>query len=175
MWEATVDTRRRRGRFVVTFVLCAGALLTLYSFPYARYGLREDWFARYLAAYARVVGVCLRLFDPAVRVAGAEILGRASLTVAKNCDAMDVNIVFAAAVLAFPARWSRRAVGIAAGTGILALANVVRIASLYHVIVRWPGEFEVVHAEVWPLVMVAIAFVAFVRWARWVETPDAPA
>ena len=167
------DIRRLRVRFVVTFVICAGVMLTLYSFPYAQHGIREDWFARYLSAYARLTGAFLRLFDSGIRVSGTEIVGRVSLTVAKNCDAMDVNIVFAAAVLAFPARWAWRAIGIATGTAALAIVNVVRIASLYHVDVHWPGQFEVVHAEIWPLLMVAIAIGTFLRWSRWVEARDA--
>ncbi len=148
-------------------------MLTLYSFPYAQHGIREDWFARYLSAYAHLTGAFLRLFDSGIRVSGTEIVGRVSLTVAKNCDAMDVNIVFAAAVLAFPARWAWRAIGIATGTAALAIVNVVRIASLYHVDVHWPGQFEVVHAEIWPLLMVAIAIGTFLRWSRWVEARDA--
>ncbi len=137
MWDPA-ETRGRRVRFLVTFAVCGGALLTLYSFPYAEDGLREVWFARYLSAYARLAGAFLHLFDPAVHVVGREIVGRVSLAVAKNCDAMDVNILFVAAVVAFPARWSRRALGVAAGTALLTAVNVVRIASLYHVDVRWP-------------------------------------
>ncbi len=171
MWDPA-ETRRRRVRFVVTFAICAGVLLTLYSFPDAEHGAREAWFARYLAAYAHLAGAFLRLFDPAVHVVGRQIVGRVSLAVAKNCDAMDVNILFVAAVVAFPARWSRRAVGMAAGTALLAVANVVRIASLYHVDLRWPARFELVHAEIWPLVMVAIALGAFLRWSRWAELPE---
>ena len=70
---------------------------------------------------------------------------------------------------------ARFVLGIAVGTALLAVVNVIRIISLYHVIARWPDKFEVVHAELWPLAMVAIAFVAFLRWARWVEALDAPA
>ena len=168
------EIRRLRVRFAVTFVICAAALLTLYSFPYAQHGIREDWFSGYLSAYAGVTGAFLRVFDSGIHVAGTTIVGqRVSLTIAKNCDAMDVNIVFAAAVLAFPARWAWRAIGIAVGTAALAIVNVVRIASLYHVDVHWPGQFELVHAEVWPLLMVAIAVGTFLRWSRWVEARDA--
>ena len=165
--------RGRRVRFAVTFAVCAGVLLTLYSFPYAEHGIAEGGFARYLAAYAQITAAFLRLFDPQVHVAGTDIVGRVSLTVAKNCDAMDVNILFASAILAFPARWRWRAAGIAAGTAGLAVVNVVRIASLYHVDVHWPQRFELVHAEVWPLAMVAIAVVMFFRWSRWVEANHA--
>jgi exosortase/archaeosortase family protein len=169
------ELRRRRARFLGTFVLCAGTLLILYSFPYAENGAKERCFIDYLAAYARVTGAVLRLFDSGIRVVGREIVGTVTLTIAKNCDAMDVNIVFAAAVLAFPARWRARLLGVAIGTGVLAIVNILRIASLYGIDARWPGSFEIVHAEVWPLLLVALAVAMFLGWSRWAETTGARA
>jgi exosortase H (IPTLxxWG-CTERM-specific) len=168
---AEPDLRRARIRFAVVFAATGGALLTLYSFPYAEHGVREDWFARYLAVYARLAGVVLHLFDSGVRVVGNDIVGRTSLTVAKNCDAMDVTLLFSAAVIAFPAPWRRRLVGIAAGVAALTIVNVLRIASLYFVDLRWPSAFETIHAEVWPLLIVVLAAGAFLAWSRWAQAP----
>jgi exosortase/archaeosortase family protein len=171
---AEPDIRRARIRFAVVFAVVGGALLTLYSFPYAQHGVREDWFARYLAVYARLAGLVLRIFDSGVRVVGNDIVGRTSLTVAKNCDAMDVTLLFAAAVVAFPAPWRRRFAGIAAGVVGITVVNVLRIASLYFVDLRWPSAFETIHAEVWPLAIVALAAAAFLAWSRWAQA-TAPA
>src|SRR5581483_5351110 len=170
---ATMDVRRMRIRFAIVFGAVAGLLLTLYSFPYAEHGFREIWFARYLAVYAHLAGWLLHLTDSSVRIVNSDLVGRVSLTVAKNCDAMDVTILFASAIVAFPVRWRERAVGIVAGVALLAIANLVRIVSLYYVGVHWPAAFEAVHAEVWPLGMVALAVAAFVVWSRWAA--DAPA
>jgi exosortase family protein XrtM len=161
------DARRARIRFAVVFTLVAGALLTLYSFPYAEHGFREDFFSRYLAAYARVAGFILGAFDSGAHVVGNDIVGRVTLTVAKNCDAMDVSLLFTAAILAFPARWSRRLFGIVVGVAMLTVLNVFRIVSLYFVDVHWPAAFELVHAEVWPLAMVVSAVAAFLFWSGW--------
>ncbi len=163
------DIRRARIRFAAVFAVVGGVLLTLYSFPYAEHGVREDWFARYLAFYARLAGGVLRLVDVGVRVVGNDIVGRTSLTVAKNCDAMDVSLLFAAAVVAFPARWSRRLAGLCVGVAALTAVNVLRIASLYFVDLRWPSAFETIHAEVWPLALVAFAAGAFLVWSRWAQ------
>jgi exosortase/archaeosortase family protein len=165
--EDARDARRRRLRFAAVFTVVGGTLLTLYSFPYAAHGLREVWFAGYLTTYARLAGGVLHIFDRGVRVAGSEIVGRTTLIVAKNCDAMDVNILLAAAILAFPARWARRAAGIAVGVTLLLAANLGRIVSLYYVAVSWPRSFELIHAEIWPLGMVALAVAEFLIWSRW--------
>jgi exosortase/archaeosortase family protein len=168
------DIRRARLRFALIFAAVSGVLLAFYSFPYAAHGVREDLFNAYLSGYAWIAGGVLRLTDPSVHVAGTELVGRTSLVVAKNCDAMDVNILFLAAIVAFPAPWSRRAIGAAAGLGLLVVANVIRIVSLYHVAAASPRAFEFVHGEAWPLAMVALAVTAFLVWARWsARSPDA--
>lgn len=161
------DARRMRLRFAVVFTAVGGTLLTLYSFPYAEHGAREDWFASYLTTYARLAGFVLHIFDRGVRVVGSQIVGRTTLTVAKNCDAMDVNILLAAAILAFPARWARRAAGITIGATVVLVANIVRIVSLYYVAVSWPRSFELIHAELWPLGMVVLVVAEFLIWSRW--------
>jgi exosortase/archaeosortase family protein len=167
MANAASALRRARLRFALVFVAVGGALLALYSFPYAENGIDEGGFHRFLALYARLAGAVVGLFDHGVRVVDVDIVGRASLTVAKNCDAMDVNILYVAAVVAFPAPWARRALGLVAGLAALVVVNVLRITTLYFVEVHAPGAFEVVHAEVWPLALVLLAVGAFLAWTRW--------
>lgn len=161
------QVNRARVRFALIFASVAGALLAVYSFPYEEHGLREGLFSWYLAAYARAAGAVIRLTDPVVRVAGAQIVGRTSLVIAKNCDAMDVNLLLVAAIVAFPAAWSRRLVGIAGGVALLSVVNVLRIVSLYHLNARSPAAFEFMHGEVWPFAMVALAVGVFAAWSRW--------
>jgi exosortase family protein XrtM len=161
------DLRGARLRFALVFALSAGVLLTIYSFPYAEHGMREDGFTWYLGAYARLSGWVIRLFDPSAHVAGRDIVGRTSLTIAKYCDAMDVNLLLIAAMLACPSPWKHRLVGIVAGVGLLSVVNVARIVVLYQIGVHAPGAFEFVHAEVFPMLMVVLAVGVFVVWSRW--------
>ncbi len=74
---------------------------------------------------------------------------------------MDVNLLLVAAMIAFPAPWKRRLVGIVAGVGLLSLVNLLRIVALYQMNVHAPRAFEFIHAEVFPLVMVVLAVGAF--------------
>jgi exosortase/archaeosortase family protein len=161
------DLKRARLKFALTFAVVAGTLLALYSFPYAQYGLSESFFEKYLSAYARMTATFLQIGDPSVHVVGRQIVGRFSLTVVKDCDAMDVNILLAAAMMAFPSPWPLRVVGIAAGVALLLAANVARLVTLYQIGARWPRAFDVMHTEVWPLALAAFAVTVFVVWARW--------
>jgi exosortase/archaeosortase family protein len=168
------EAGRARLRFALIFASVAGVSLGLYAFPYAAHGARETLFAGYLAAYARAAGALVHLTDPAARVTGAEIAGRTSLVVAKNCDAMDVSLLLVSAIVAFPARWTRRLAGIAGGLALLTAVNLLRIVCLYQINLRAPDAFEFVHAELFPFVMVAVAVAAFAFWSRWSRAVDGP-
>jgi exosortase/archaeosortase family protein len=164
------ELRRVRLRFALVFAGIAVVLLALYSFPYAEHGIREDWFSSYLSLYASLAGGALRLWESNIRVTGVQIDGRTSLTIAKNCDAMDINILFTAAVLATPTTWRKRGLGLALGLTVLVAVNVLRIVSLYFVRLHWEHSFEFIHAEVWPLAFVTITVLAFLAWSRWALT-----
>jgi exosortase/archaeosortase family protein len=90
------------------------------------------------------------------------------------CSGADAIALCAGAILAYPARWSMRTAGAAAGVGLILLLNTVRIGTLG----RAAGSaslFEMLHVYVWPfLLALAIAGYAF-TWMRLADrTPAAP-
>jgi exosortase/archaeosortase family protein len=107
-------------------------------------------------------------------VHGRHLTGRFSLEIVKNCDAMEVNILFVSAVLAFPEKAWKRLVGIVCGLPILVLLNVLRICALYFIGVHAFALFETFHLELFPLVLVAAAGAIFVGWASWARGARAP-
>jgi exosortase/archaeosortase family protein len=161
-------------RFALRFALIAGAFFAVYCFPYAEHGISERWFDRYLSAYASMAGGVLSVFEPSVHVSGTNIIGRIPLQIVKNCDAIEINVLFVAAVLAFPGLTRRRVVAAAAGVVLLVVANVARLCSLYYVGIYAPSSFEFFHLELWPLVLVILAAVNFLLWASWLQRPAAP-
>ncbi|MGA2447625.1 MAG: archaeosortase/exosortase family protein [Polyangiaceae bacterium] len=170
MSEGASGAEHRAGvRFVVGATCLAGVLFGLYYFPYDRVGGSEQWFAAYLQAYARAVGFVLRLFEPHIVVTGATIQGRFAMSIVKSCDAMEANILFCAATLAFPGRLWRRAVATLVGLAALVAFNVVRLCCLYYVGENFRSAFDVAHMEIWPLLMVAFAVVDFVVCSRWLR------
>jgi exosortase/archaeosortase family protein len=160
-----VDTARSRLRFAVSFGVIAAVLFLAYAFPYAEHGMSEAWFDGYLAFYARVAGTVLSLFDPRVTVHQSDILGAYDLRIVKNCDAMEANILYVAAVLAFPVELSARFAGLAAGVLLLIAVNVLRICTLYYVGVVAPRAFPFFHLELWPLLLIAAGASIFLVWA----------
>jgi exosortase/archaeosortase family protein len=161
-------------RFALRFALIAGAFFAVYCFPYAEHGISERWFERYLSAYASMAGGVLSLFEPSVHVTGTNIVGRIPLQIVKNCDAIEINVLFVAAVLAFPGLTSKRLVAAVVGVVLLVVANIIRICSLYYVGIYAPSSFEFFHLELWPLVLVVLAAVNFLLWASWLQRHETP-
>jgi exosortase/archaeosortase family protein len=157
--------------FLLRFALIAGVLSALYAFPYPPDAAVSTWLAHYLDAYAAAAGAVVALFDPAVHVTGAELVGRYSLRIVKDCDAMDVTILLVAAMLAFPASAGRRAMGLAGGVAVVLVANLARISALYFIGVSAPGAFEFAHRDLFPLLLVLLAGAVFVLWARKAPAP----
>jgi exosortase/archaeosortase family protein len=154
-------------KYALRFAAITAALFAVYCFPYAAFGVSERIFEGYLAAHARAAGAIVGWFDPSARVNGTEIVGQFAVRIAKNCDAIEVNILFTAAVLAFPAPWAKRLVAWLVGLVLLVFANLLRICALYFVGLYAPTAFERAHVELFPLVLIVIATLEFVFWTNW--------
>lgn len=93
--------RYEQARFALSFAAIAGGLLAVYYFPRDGDDAVERWTASYLWLYTRLVGAAIRVFDPVVTAHGNVVAGRFTMQIVKSCDAMEANILFAAAMLAF--------------------------------------------------------------------------
>ena len=164
---------REGAHFALRYALIAGGLLAIYAFPFELLGAQHDWLAGYLAAYAHLAGAVLGLFESGIVVVGAHIEGRFPMEIVRNCDAIEVNILFVSAVLAFPAGWRRRLLAVAVGLPVLVLLNVLRICALYAVGVHAPDLFAVAHEQLFPLLLVAAATLAFLCCARYLRAEQA--
>ena len=156
-------------RFALTFAAVAALLFAIYAFPFELFGARRDWLHGYLAAYARLAGGVLGLFERGLRVDDTFIQGRFSMQIVRNCDAADVNILFISALVAFPAPLKAKAPLLLAGLCVLVAANVLRICTLYFVGVYLPDRFKLIHEEVWPLLLVMLTAGVFLSCVWWLE------
>jgi exosortase/archaeosortase family protein len=158
-------------RFALSFAAIATVLFCVYYFPYAESGVSEAWVGAYLERYARIVGAVLHVFEPGLSVSQNVISGRFSMSIVKSCDAMEANMLFCAAVLAMPGIAWRKAAVLGAGLAALVALNVLRLCSLYYVGVYLGSWFEVMHIDVWPMLMIAFATLDFLVCVRWLQGP----
>jgi exosortase/archaeosortase family protein len=170
----SADARWAQIRFGLTFAIVGGVLSFAYYYPYRPGSAADVLLAKYLQAYAHCAGAVLARFDSSVSVTGIDVGGRFPLRITRDCDGMQINILFAAAILAFPASWRQRALGLGLGLAALLTLNVVRLCTLYFVGVFWPSGFDFAHRELWPMLFIVAAMGAFIGWAGTLK-PTEPA
>lgn len=82
-----------------------------------------------------------------------------------ECTAYYPLSIFVAAVLAFPAAWSRRLLGVLLGVPVLLLINQFRLVSLCYMYRPFPELFEMIHIVVWQSLMIFLTVVLWILWA----------
>ncbi len=157
-------------RFTLLFALLAlGSELLYYGWVLGSPALEI-----YLHWIAAVSGWFIAFFDPQASVSGSQI-GSAFFIVdiAPECDAVQLSALLAAAIVAFPAPWRARALGLVAGLAFLQAVNFTRIVSLYYVGGAFERHFHVAHERGWPGLLIALTVGTWLVWARW-AVPSRP-
>jgi exosortase/archaeosortase family protein len=156
----------RRWLFLPFTLLLMAGFHTLLFHPYAPGTLAFRCIEGYLQLVARASALVLRAAGEPVSVEGTTVTGRFPFEVVLDCAALDAQALFAAAVLAFPAAFGRKLVGLGAGFLAIALINVGRLVALYFAGVRSLELFRVLHEEVMVLLVIACVCGLFFSWAR---------
>ena len=97
-----------------------------------------------------------------------------AVAIEAGCNGVEAAIVLVAAMLAFPAPWRYRAIGIAIGIAAVQVLNIVRVISLFY-IGQWDfAVFEWAHQYVWQALIMLDVLVVWLIWVRRVPvTSDA--
>ena len=94
---------------------------------------------------------------------------RFAITVRRGCDGIEPAWFFCSAVLSFPAPIVRKISGIVAGVVLVLGLNVVRIVTLFLVGLHYPGFFDTLHLEIWPVIFILVVILLWAGWARWTK------
>jgi exosortase H (IPTLxxWG-CTERM-specific) len=154
--------------FIVTLIALFAAELT----PLAQSGFVLPW----TEALARVSSGLITLFDSHVASFGKVLRSSTNgfaISIEAGCNGIEAALILIAAMLAFPAPWKHRAIGILAGLAAVQALNVVRVVSLFY-LGQWRIDvFEWVHLYAWQaLIMLDVLIV----WLIWIRTlPRRPA
>lgn len=153
-----------RLRVVLLFSVIAGVLLLAHHYPFATGSAPDCWLTNYSILLASCVGAVLRCFDRGVWVSGTVVGSAFPLSITRDCDGLEVLILFVAAVVAFPARWRERAPALAFGAVAIVTLNIIRLCSLYFVGLHWPAGFRFVHVELWQFASLGLLAALFGAW-----------
>jgi exosortase H (IPTLxxWG-CTERM-specific) len=85
-----------------------------------------------------------------------------------GCNAVEACIILIAGILAFPAPWRLRLVGVGVGVLAVQLLNLVRIISLFY-IGQWNATaFEIAHTYLWQVLIMLDVLVIWLMWISYV-------
>ena len=95
------------------------------------------------------------------------IVGSSSFAynVVAECTAIGPIILFAGAVLAYPATWRSRIIGISLGVVLLTALNLVRLVSLFYIGAYFPNYLPMAHYLVWQAAIIIFAILLWLWWA----------
>lgn len=153
---------RREITFLVLFLVLLGAGFTLISWNPVNDGVVEPL----TAAIARVSGATLDLLGQDVEMSGTVIRSpRFAVNIENGCNGVETVLIFLAAVLAFPAPWKARLLGVAVGVVAIQLVNLVRVVALFLTGAYLPDLFDASHTVVWQSVVILFGVLLWILWA----------
>ena len=117
-----------------------------------------------------ICAVAMRLFGAHVQANGLVLSfsqGPGAVMVASGCNGVEVSLMFAAAVLAFPTRIKARLIGAVAGVASIQVLNLLRIMSLLLLSRFAQSAFDFFHLYVWDAFIMLDGVMAFLAWYRW--------
>lgn len=148
--------------FALRFALACALLLGLLE--YARDGAAERAFVERLLVLPAAALVRAFPGEPADAVARSLVSASARVNVVRGCDGLDAMLLYAAAVLAFPAPLRSRLPALALGALAIHAASVARLAAAYLIVRDAPAWFGVVHGLIAPLAVVLAGALVFGAW-----------
>lgn len=96
-------------------------------------------------------------------------LNSAIMEVKFGCNGLEAILLYCAAVLAFPASWKDRILGIIIGSTLLQVFNLIRITILAWVLEYQRDIFDVMHEYITQSIMIVIAFVIFLIYLQYIQ------
>ena len=152
-------------RFFILFVVILVALFAAELTPPAQRALVLPW----TEGLARVSAGLVTLFDPQVAASGkvlASTRNGFAVSIEAGCNGVEAAIILIAAMLAFPAPWKHRAIGIVAGLVTVQALNVVRVVTLFY-LGQWNmNAFEWAHLYLWQALIMLDVLIVWLVWIR---------
>jgi exosortase H (IPTLxxWG-CTERM-specific) len=152
-------------RFFILFLVMLAVLFGLELTPWA-----ERWFVDpWTIALAKISTWLVTLFDGQVEATGRVMLSLSNgfaVSIEKGCNGIEATIVLVSAMLAFPAPWKHKIIGILSGFVAVQALNVVRVISLFY-LGQWNyTAFEWAHLYVWQALIMLDVLIVFLIWIR---------
>jgi len=155
-------------KFIVTYVVLMGGFFALLRFqPVSGF---SDFYSIYESG---LIASCVELLN----FLGLKASGQGSLLFLPNitfdvrfgCNGLEAVLIYAVAVISFPAKWLKKTIGIAAGFIIIQVINLLRIVGLAFSGVYYKEIFDLLHIYIAQGIMIAVALGVFLIYIYYLD------
>ncbi len=152
-------------RFFIIFLIIQAVLFTLELLQ----PVRVFFVIPFTEMIAHFSAWIVQLFDSNVISQGILLQDRKTgfaVSIESGCNGIEAALVLIAAILAYPAPWKHKLIGLVVGLLAIQLLNLVRIISLFY-LGQWNQQvFEWAHLYVWQGLIMLDALIVFLIWLR---------
>lgn len=152
-------------RFFLTFIALQLGLFGINMLGVVQQHVVLPW----TALLARMCVWLVTLFDETAAAAGKVLWNTVTgfgVSIEPGCNGIEACIVLFAAVMAFPATWRHKLVGLVAGFVAVQALNVVRVISLFY-LGQWnTAVFNFAHEYLWQALIMLDVLVVWLLWVR---------
>lgn len=90
-----------------------------------------------------------------------------ALDVMFGCNGLEAVMIYSVAVIAFPASWKDKLMGILGGFLVIQVINILRISSLVYSAIHFKDLFEYIHTYIAQGMMIAVALGVFFIYLKY--------
>ena len=147
-------------RFILTYFLLMGAFLFLMRYqPILQHIDINNIYSKSIVIVTHEV---LNSLNVKSSYYGTVIaLPGISLDVKFGCNGLEAVMIYVVAILAFPAQWKKKLMGIGIGFILIQIINLIRITALAYAAVHFKSQFETIHTYVAQGFMIAVVLGIF--------------
>ena len=160
--------RRPESRFLILFLSILGISFTVIALR----PVNDAFVVPYTTLIAKVSGIILGLLGEDITMNGCVLRSpRFAVTIYNGCNGLITSLIFVSGVLAFPARWSAKIIGVVGGLLAIQAINLVRIISLFYIGIYLPKLFNSSHIFIWQSLVILAGVALWITWAHLFATP----
>jgi exosortase H (IPTLxxWG-CTERM-specific) len=155
-------------RFVITYLVLMGIFfLLLWVKPIQNIiDVNGFYTTHVVSAAAKILGI---IGIPCTQQGSIIALPSIALDVKFGCNGLEAVMIYAIAILAYPADWKRKLIGIVAGFIFLQIVNLLRIVFLAYAGIHFKSIFEYVHIYIAQGIMIVISLGIFFIYLNYVK------
>jgi exosortase H (IPTLxxWG-CTERM-specific) len=159
---------------MLRFILVFFVLLVVLFVAELTSPVEKHFILPFTSVLADICAWFIHLFDGST-ISNGKLIQNADgsfiVSIERGCNGIEAVIILVSAVLAFPAPWKHKLLGIGLGFLAIQFLNVVRIVSLFYLGLWSPVWFKWFHEYLWQALIVLDALIVFLIWLRYVPAP----